>query len=69
MTAWDEWVRLFASRDELVPEYAQMLRGWGPDADWRGVNSSIIRRWSPAGLRYIKTKAWKDMALIEAGEA
>jgi hypothetical protein len=26
---------------------------------WRELNEAILRRWSPAGLRYIKEKAWK----------
>lgn len=27
--------------------------------DWLKVNTAIINRWSKAGLKYIKEKAWK----------
>jgi hypothetical protein len=56
---WDEWLRLFANRNEVAEEYAKMLRRWGLSADYRGVNEAILQRWSPAGLKYIKTRAWK----------
>lgn len=56
----DEWLRLFASRDEVVEWYAQTLAllsaGW---PGWPNVNAAIVKRWSLAGLRYIKTEAWK----------
>ena len=56
----DEWLRLFASRDEVAEEYARLI--FQTDAAWSGwaeVNAAILRRWSPSGLRYIKTKAWR----------
>ena len=57
---WDEWLRLFANRDEVAEEYADVLRSTGVDwGGWREFNAAILRRWSPAGLRYIKEKAWK----------
>jgi len=57
---YDEWLRLFANRNEVADAYAQMLRQNG--ASWDGykpVNEAILRRWSPSGLAYIKTRAWK----------
>ena len=54
---WDEWVSLFATRDELSREYL----GHAPEA-YSALNAAILRRWSPAGLRYIKEKAWKLVA-------
>ena len=58
--AMDEWVALFASRDEMADEYASALRAMPHDWDrWPDFNAAILRRWSPAGLRYIKEKAWK----------
>jgi hypothetical protein len=61
---WDKWLSLFASRNEVAIEYARMLKLRG--ASWTGwgyVNKAILRRWSPAGLRYIKEKAWKLAAI------
>ena len=57
---WDEWLSLFANRDEVAQEYADTLRMTGVDwGGWRSFNAAILRRWSPAGLRYIKEKAWR----------
>ena len=58
--AMDEWISLFASRDEVADEYASCLRDFPPEWDrWSDFNAAILRRWSPAGLRYIKEKAWQ----------
>ncbi len=57
---WDEWISLFANRNEVAEEYARWLRAYGKD--WTQsvkFNEAILRRWSPAGLRYIKERAWK----------
>ncbi len=55
----DEWVALFASRDEMAVEYGSCLRQFTADWDrWPDFNAAILRRWSPAGLEYIKRKAW-----------
>ena len=57
---WDEWISLFANRNEVAEEYARWLRAYGKD--WTQAakfNEAILRRWSPAGLRYIKERAWK----------
>lgn len=57
---WDEWLTLFANRNEVAEEYAVMLQCAA--ADWIGwplVNGSIVRRWSASGLEYIKRRAWK----------
>ena len=57
---WDEWLSLFANHNEVAEEYASWLRAYG--ADWQQAskfNEAILRRWSPAGLRYIKERAWK----------
>jgi hypothetical protein len=59
-TAIDEWVRLFASRDELAQEYATLLRtrpaNWG---GWPALNLAVVARWSESGLAYVKRQAWK----------
>jgi len=56
----DEWVRLFANRDDLSEEYAVLLRRNGAMWDgWEVLNRAILRRWSMAGLHYIKRRAWK----------
>ena len=56
-----DWVRLFASRDELVVEYAALIRDKPPSwTGWRVLNLAITDRWSPSALRYIKRKAWEQ---------
>lgn len=56
----DEWVALFANRNDLAEEYAVMIRSYGVEWDgYEAINGAILRRWSPAGLVYIKTRAWK----------
>lgn len=55
--AMDDWVRLFASRDEMADEYARWILNAFTD-DWRQINAAIIRRWSESGLLYVKRKAW-----------
>lgn len=58
--SWHEWLSLFANRNEVAEEYARMLRDHGVEWDgYRFVNEAILRRWSPAGLTYIKDRAWK----------
>jgi hypothetical protein len=60
MTAMDEWVALFASRNDLAEEYARILRREGPSwKTWATLNLAIVDRWSVAGLTYIKNRAWK----------
>ncbi len=57
----DEWVALFASRDELAVEYGKLLRS--RPATWPGwivLNLAIVNRWSPAGLAYVKKRAWTE---------
>ena len=57
---WDEWLSLFINRNDVAEEYARMMRLHG--LKWGGyayVNAAILRRWSPSGLAYIKTRAWK----------
>ena len=57
---WDEWLALYASRDEVAGAYAVLLGEFPVEwVGWRELNEAILRRWSPAGLRYIKEKAWK----------
>ena len=59
-SAWDEWMALFANRDEVADYYAGMLRVEElGDPIWSEVNAAIVRRWSLSALVYIKTKAWK----------
>jgi len=58
-TAMDEWVHLFASRDELAHEYAELLKTREPsDGIWPVLNLAILDRWSSSGLAYVKRKAW-----------
>jgi hypothetical protein len=57
---YDEWLRLFANRNDVADVYATGLRYQGVAWDgWQNINAAILRRWSPAGLKYIKTRAWK----------
>ncbi len=56
----DEWVFLFASRDEIAVEYAHLYLANGPLwKTWPTLNLAIMDRWSPSGLEYVKRKAWK----------
>lgn len=56
----DEWLLLFANRNEVAQEYAELLVANGPTwPGWKQINDAISRRWSMAGLRYIKERAWK----------
>ncbi len=58
-TTMDEWVALFATRDEIAVEYGKLLRdrlsSW---PTWIVLNMAIVDRWSESGLSYIKTRAW-----------
>lgn len=57
---YDEWLALFANRNEVAEDYARALSRYGPV--WEGyapVNQAILRRWSMSGLKYIKERAWK----------
>lgn len=57
---WDEWLTLFANRNEVAEWYAASLRTRGAEWDtFQYLNRAILRRWSPAGLKYIKERAWK----------
>jgi len=57
----DEWLSLFANRNEVAEEYARALRihGLSGSYDYGPFNQAILRRWSMAGLKYIKERAWK----------
>ena len=56
----DEWLSLFANRDEVAVVYAQLIADHGPAwRYWSEINRAILRRWSPYALRYIKTQAWR----------
>ena len=46
-----------ATRDMVAQTYSYIIRSGQTNV--REVNLAIIERWSPAGLRYIKEKAWK----------
>lgn len=57
---YDEWLSLFANRNEVANEYASLMRHNGPSWDgYKPINEAILRRWSMAGLHYIKERAWK----------
>ena len=45
--------------------YAVALR-YGLETDWPAVNRAIMDRWSMAGLKWIKRRAWR--AILESGE-
>ena len=63
----DEWVFLFASRDEMAYAYADLLANKGPEwKTWPTLNLAIIDRWSESGLRYIKREAWRRAARASA---
>jgi hypothetical protein len=64
----DEWVALFASRDELAYEYARLIEHRAPtDGMWPVLNLAIMDRWSRSGLTYIKRKAW-SLVPVSGGE-
>ena len=68
-TAMDEWVHLFASRDEIAEAYADLLvekpATWGV---WPTLNLAIMDRWSRSGLEYVKRRAWR-LAASRASQA
>ena len=47
-------------RDDVVAAYADELRNdfYNPH-EWRRINMAIVDKWSEAGLRYIKGRAWQ----------
>ncbi len=48
------------TRDGVVQTYAFCLRQWSPGhVAFRKINRTILDRWSPAALDYIKRRAWK----------
>lgn len=56
----DAWLRLFANRNEVAEEYAVLVRRNGMQWDgYAKINQAIVRRWSMAGLKYVKDRAWK----------
>lgn len=46
------------SRNSIALTYAFGLRS-RENIDWAKVNAAIVERWSKAGLKYIKERAWK----------
>lgn len=58
---WDEWISLFASRDEMAEQYAlELSRATSyTDVFWANINAAIVRRWSRSALSYIKREAWR----------
>jgi hypothetical protein len=48
------------TREDVALTYAFAIRQWGPmDERYAVVNRAIMERWSLAGLKWIKTRAWK----------
>lgn len=45
-------------RRDLAMSYALALRT-PEEVDWSRVNAAILGRWSVAGLKWIKTHAWR----------
>ncbi len=59
-----EWLLLVIAnpenkRAEVAAHYGVALRE-GESVEWRFVNEAILERWSMAGLRWIKERAWKE---------
>ena len=50
-------------RKGIVPSYAWLISQMGlygvDEIDFKSINQAIIKRWSVAGLIYIKEQAWK----------
>lgn len=65
--AIDQWVALFANRDEMAWEYARWIANEFTN-DWGQINEAIIRRWSVSGLLYIKRRAWSYVQGDDIGE-
>ena len=52
-------------RDDVVEAYAKELAAdFYKRHEWGRINAAIVDKWSEAGLRYIKRRAWK---LFEEG--
>jgi hypothetical protein len=45
-------------RNDVALAYCLAMQSSEP-TDWKAVNAAILKRWSPAGLLYIKKRAWK----------
>lgn len=67
-TSMDEWVALFATRDDLAVEYAELLKTKVPTSPtWAVLNLAIVNRWSKSGLNYVKVSAWNAIARERGG--
>lgn len=53
---YDEWLSLFANRDEVARQYARLISP-KPVVALSEVDAAILRRWSPSALDYIKLRA------------
>ena len=48
---------------DIAKTYALTIRSSEREqVDWPAVNAAIVRRWSHAGLRWIKDRAWSGKA-------
>lgn len=48
------------TRDVAADIYARVLAKTGPAGPhWKLLNEAVTDRWSPAGLEYVKKRAWK----------
>lgn len=61
---WEAWIRTeietnACTRDGVALTYSYLLQTKGTNWNYREVNQLILKRWSPAALRYIKEKAWR----------
>lgn len=45
------------TREELAHTYSILIQKG--HRDFKAINEAILKRWSPAGLRWIKEQAWK----------
>lgn len=58
MTNAINYVPVAKNRKAMAEVYADAIRGdVGRGAVWGDLNRAILKRWSPSGLNYIKTKA------------
>lgn len=47
------------TRNDVAHTYAILIQKG--HQEWRSINEAILKRWSPAGLRWIKEQAWKQV--------
>lgn len=54
-------------REQIATTYGAMIREHHADLSvipWAEINAAILKRWSPAGLVWIKERAWKISGVV-----